>query len=109
MKNALARALAACTLALPLVSHPASACSVCLAGDPQFSTHGATSQEAGSFSFYLEALGFRKTSGLLPHGGEEADPEAGDHETKQARVSIPTEVVKTGGSGTACAQEAVPV
>ena len=82
MKNALARALAACSLALPLAlaPDPSSACSVCLAGDPQFSTHGATSQEAGSFSFYLEALGFRKTSGLLPHGGEGADPEAGDHE-----------------------------
>jgi len=58
-----------------LVPGAAHACSVCLPGDPVFSTHGASSQEAGSFSIYLETRGFRKTSGALPHG-EAEDPSA---------------------------------
>ena len=69
-----AGALAALVLA-PIsffASAPSSACSVCLAGDPQFSTHGASAQEPGSFSLYLEARGFRKLSGALPHDEEEA-------------------------------------
>ena len=62
------------TLAAGLSPDAASACSVCLAGDPIFSTQGASAQEAGSFSIYLEARSFSKTSGL----GEPADeaPEA---------------------------------
>jgi hypothetical protein len=83
MSRALAGALAASSLALPLALSPvpSSACSVCLSGDPQFSTHGASSQETGSFSLYLEALGFRKTSGALPHDDEEpaAEGEGHDH------------------------------
>jgi hypothetical protein len=58
----------------------ARACSVCLAGDPVFSTHGASAQEAGSFSLYLEARGFRKTSGILPH-------EEGEHEEEHGHGS----------------------
>ena len=66
---------AALALALLLAAAPreAAACSVCLAGDPVFSTHGASSQEAGSFSLYLETRGFRKKSGLHVHG------DAADH------------------------------
>lgn len=79
MTRALAGALAASALSLPLAPAPASACSVCLAGDPQFSSHGASSQEAGSFSLYLEARGFRKTSGALPHEDEEGAAEAEEH------------------------------
>ena len=81
MSRSLAGALAASALSLPLAlaPAPASACSVCLAGDPRFSTHGASSQEAGSFSLYLEALGFRKTSGALPHDDEQPATEEHDH------------------------------
>jgi hypothetical protein len=82
MARVLSGALAASALSLPLAlaSAPSSACSVCLAGDPQFSTHGASAQEAGSFSLYLEARGFRKTSGALPHGEAEADAHEDEHE-----------------------------
>jgi|GEM_PF-793821 len=66
-----------------LVPAPAAACSVCLAGDPLFGAHGATAQEVGSFSLYLEARGFRKVSGLLPHGDEPAHGE-GTHERGHA-------------------------
>ena len=79
------RALAALGAALwllgPGAAREAAACSVCLAGDPLFSNHGASSQEAGSFSFYLEARSFSKTSGLGAHHEEPAgDAEADDHE-----------------------------
>jgi hypothetical protein len=65
----------------------ADACSVCLAGDPHFSGGGATAQEAGSFSLYLEARGFRKTSGALPHDGEPPEP---DHieKSRGARLDL---------------------
>lgn len=49
---------------------PAQACSVCLAGDPNFSTHGSSAQETGDFTVYFEARGWTKQSGLLPHGEE---------------------------------------
>jgi hypothetical protein len=67
------------------VPQPAQACSVCLPGDPVFSTHGTSSQEAGSFSIYLGTRGFRKTSGALPHGephddGHEVHEESRDEE-----------------------------
>ena len=54
---------------------PARACSVCQAGDPLFSAGGATAQEQGTLSGYLEVQGWRKTSGLLPEAaGEEPEP-----------------------------------
>jgi hypothetical protein len=79
----IAGALAAPFLLLMLLSLPeaAAACSVCMAGDPQFSTHGASAQEVGDFSIYLETRGMRKTSGALPHGDEE-DGEAAEHEAE---------------------------
>jgi len=86
MSRTLARALAALgSLLLSfVVPGAAQACSVCLPGDPVFSTHGASSQEAGSFSIYLETRGFRKTSGALPHGEDEdaaaAEPHDDGHE-----------------------------
>lgn len=50
----------------------ALACSVCMAGDPLFSTHGTSSQEAGSFSLYWEYRLLTKTSGFV------ADAPSGD-------------------------------
>jgi hypothetical protein len=55
-------------------THPARACSVCLAGDPVFSAQGTTAQAEGAFSVYLEARGWSKRSAPLPHdeaGGED--------------------------------------
>lgn len=43
----------------------ARACSVCLAGDPNFSTHGSASQERGSVAVYFEVRGWEKSSGVL--------------------------------------------
>jgi hypothetical protein len=60
---------------------PVFACSVCLAGDPLFSQHGTSAQQQGDVSLYLQVQGWRKESGLLPHGrggGEEEHAE--DHE-----------------------------
>lgn len=52
-------------LALSLTgSRDALACSVCMAGDPLFSTHGTSSQETGSFSLYWEYRLLTKTSGI---------------------------------------------
>jgi hypothetical protein len=58
----------------------ASACSVCLAGDPVYSAQGTTAQSAGDVSVFLEAKTWSKTSGVLP--GEHAEPaeEAGEPE-----------------------------
>ena len=58
---------------LSFVAEPASACSVCLAGDPLYSSQGATASEAGSFSLYLESRGFTKRSASLedPDDSEE--------------------------------------
>jgi len=67
---------AAFALAVALAAREARACSVCLAGDPIFSTQGATSQEAGSFSIYLETRSFSKESGLGEHAHDEAEPDA---------------------------------
>ena len=48
----------------------ARACSICMAGDPLFSTHGTSSQQVGSFSLYWEWRLLTKTSGLV--GSESA-------------------------------------
>jgi hypothetical protein len=76
-------ALLACTLST-LAPQAARACSVCLAGDPVFTTHGASAQEQGSFSVYLEARGFRKSSGLLAHEEEPAHGDGEEHEHEHA-------------------------
>jgi len=52
-----------------LRSAPTGACSVCLAGDPNYSSFGSTTGEAGDISFFLEARGFSKSSG--PHDDRE--------------------------------------
>jgi len=62
--------LAAIGLALLCGSaRPAAACSVCLAGDPTFSTHGSSQLEAGRFAAYLELRGWEKRSGRPASGG----------------------------------------
>jgi hypothetical protein len=71
---------------------PALACSVCLAGDPSFSSSGATAQQAGDISVYFEVRGWEKQSGSLPHAdvvpheheGSEEDPAEGDSEAVEA-------------------------
>ena len=70
-------------LILVLASHESLACSVCLAGDPSFSSSGASAQEAGDFSMYLEVRGWQKQSGLLPHD-EEAAPSGHEPEDAEA-------------------------
>lgn len=74
------------TLALLGFAPEARACSVCLAGDPTFSTHGASAQSAGDFSLYLEARAWSKRSAALSHEEEmgamhgEEEEHHGDHE-----------------------------
>jgi len=72
---------AAAAIALLSSAAPSQACSVCLAGDPLYSQHGASAQEQGQASAYIQVQGWRKESGLLPHedaGGHEE--EAGGHD-----------------------------
>ncbi|MEE2674110.1 MAG: hypothetical protein VX466_09955 [Myxococcota bacterium] len=70
-------------------ARPARACSVCLAGDPIFSAQGTTAQAQGDVSVYLEARGWSKRSGHLPHGehgehGEEEEEESlGEREVEK--------------------------
>ncbi|MBW2271195.1 MAG: hypothetical protein JRH16_21805 [Deltaproteobacteria bacterium] len=75
----------ACAIALTaLLAWPrtAQACSVCLAGDPVFDTHGTTVQDPGDFSVYVEVSGWRKKSGEIP-GGHHEEEEEEDHEEEE--------------------------
>jgi len=68
-------AAAAAAFAVLSQADPARACSICQAGDPLFSSNGSTAQEQGTVSAFLEVMGWRKTSGLLPEErGEEPEP-----------------------------------
>ena len=59
-------ALAAVAVFAVLVPHrDARACSVCLAGDPNFSANGTSAQPAGSVSVYFEVRGWTKQSGSV--------------------------------------------
>ncbi len=78
------------TLGSPL---PAEACSVCLAGDPVFSTHGTSAQQEGDLSLYIQLQGWRKDSGLLPHeeeepGHEEEHEESGMERNRSQRLDM---------------------
>jgi hypothetical protein len=65
---------AALLVLVTIPSRPAIACSICLAGDPNFSEHGATVQQPGDFSMYIEFSGWEKRSGVIPgHHGDEGD------------------------------------
>lgn len=59
-------------------ARPVRACSICLAGDPTFSAQGTSAQAQGDVSVYLEARGWSKRSGHVPHG--EPGEEDGDHD-----------------------------
>ncbi|MBW2396629.1 MAG: hypothetical protein JRG95_20445 [Deltaproteobacteria bacterium] len=61
-----------------------TACSVCLAGDPVFSTHGTSAQAEGDFSLFIQAQGWRKDSGLLPHEEEEEEEHHDDEHGEEA-------------------------
>ncbi len=81
-----AAALAAALFGIASTSGPAAACSVCLAGDPLFSKHGTSAQQEGEVSIYLQAQGWRKDSGLLPHAPEgEEHEEEHEHEEGHER------------------------
>ncbi len=79
-----ARALCALVSLPLLLSEPAEACSVCLAGDPWYSAFGASAEPAGSFSLYVEGRYFDKSSGGLPHGDEEGEEEPPGHSTEDS-------------------------
>jgi hypothetical protein len=77
--------IAVCSAALDPDS--ARACSVCLAGDPQFSSLGATAGEEGSFSLYLETRGYSKKSDGLPHVEDGVEHEI-DEESRGNRLDL---------------------
>ena len=86
---AVAAAAAACAFVVFVLAVPARACSVCQAGDPLFSSNGATAQEQGTMSAYLEIMGWRKTSGLLPEeAGEEPEPGREVNESQQLTLFV---------------------
>jgi hypothetical protein len=62
-----------------------AACSVCIAGDPVFSKHGASAQSEGDLSLFAQLQILEKTAGALPHhddgdpGDETAEAHAAPH------------------------------
>ncbi len=67
-----------------LITGDAVACSICLAGDPIFDSQGATAQQKGDFSAYVEVRGWKKRGGHLPHGEEEDEEhEEEEHEAEE--------------------------
>jgi len=71
--------LVAVALAFTTATETASACSVCLAGDPAFDATGASVGEAGQWNLFIQGSGWEKKSGALPHaepgGGEPGQEE----------------------------------
>jgi hypothetical protein len=65
-------ATAVLPVALLLVGARARACSVCLAGDPIFSSQGTSTLESGRFAVYLEMRRWEKRSGSMPDDGATA-------------------------------------
>jgi hypothetical protein len=69
----------------------ARACSVCMAGDPNFDANGATAQQLGDFNAYLEVRGWKKESGVLAHHDDDHDDggegEAHEDEEREENVS----------------------
>jgi hypothetical protein len=80
-----ALALGAALSLLSFVSaERAAACSVCLAGDPIFSSQGTSAQAEGDVSVYFQLQGWRKTSGSLPHEEDAGEPHEGEPHEEQA-------------------------
>ena len=75
-------------LVCPLRATPSAACSVCLPGDPRFSSFGANAEPAGSFSLYLEARRFEKSSGGLPHDEPGEEEHESDEESRGERLDL---------------------
>jgi hypothetical protein len=67
--------------AAALTPNLAAACSVCLAGDPVFSTHGASAQNEGDLSLFLQLQTLEKTAGALPHDDDD------DHDAEDAHAA----------------------
>lgn len=67
---------------------PSAACSVCLPGDPRFSSFGANAEPAGSFSLYLEARRFEKSSGGLAHDEPGEEEHESDEESRGERLDL---------------------
>ena len=80
---------AACALVLGSAApERASACSVCLAGDPVFDASGTSVGEVGQWNLFVQGSGWKKESGALPHeegGGEE---HAADEENRSRRLDL---------------------
>ncbi len=58
----------------------ASACSICLAGDPIYDALGGSAQEANSWSMRLQGRGWKKNSNLMSHGDDHDDDHEGGRE-----------------------------
>jgi hypothetical protein len=79
--------------ALALVAaEPASACSVCLAGDPVFDANGASVGEVGQWNLFIQGSGWKKTSGALPHeepaDGEEESGHSASEKNRSRRLDL---------------------
>jgi hypothetical protein len=74
---AIRSALCGAGIALGLVlARPgaAPACSVCLAGDPIFSSHGASAQAPGDWGVFVETRGWQQSSGQRPEPAPAREP-----------------------------------
>jgi hypothetical protein len=67
---------------------PAGACSICLPGDPHFSGAGASAQEPGSFTLFLETRGYSKRSGGLTHPEPGEEPHETEEESRGQRLDL---------------------
>ncbi len=92
------RTLAALAACVALVDpNDVRACSVCLAGDPNFSANGTSAQPAGSVSVYFEVRGWTKESGSVvedvaepaPDHDEEHDHDEGEDHGEEDDLDAP--------------------
>jgi hypothetical protein len=70
--SSFARAGAFAGLAALAAPAPSLGCSVCLAGDPIYSNHGASALGAGELSLFAQLQLLEKRAAALPHHGEES-------------------------------------
>jgi hypothetical protein len=84
--------LAAALAFTTATSEPASACSVCLAGDPVFEATGTSVGEVGQWNLFVQGSGWKKESGALPHEEEGEEHEehehAADEENRSRRLDL---------------------
>jgi hypothetical protein len=84
----LGAALALVGIALLGTPPAALGCSVCLAGDPVFSNHGASALASGDLSVYVQLQAFEKTAGALPHHGAPAHDEVESADDQRLDVYV---------------------